>query len=332
MQKVYKVASENFFKTGGHASLKTKVANSQFTMSIHQLRQRHCTMNITTEDITCQVCRKCFSERSVFNKHFRQYHKKNESDCLVCGKNFYTEFMLKNHIARSHTDVKCDICDKTVTKRGLSKHIQTHQDIKFECEMCDNVYNRRDKLEKHKTTCGANMVRVRKAPTEAYKCDACEKIFTQKRYLSQHKRTHAVRMTLREYDCKFCEKIYTSNQSLGKHIQKNHPNPRRVENANVGVFVLDSSTPPPKVRQKNKKIFNCKQCNYESGRSDNLKRHLETHSTNRVKTGRPKKPPGELSSVTKRIYAKRSYNEFMEEMRKNNLEEEIMKLMEKDAP
>ena len=57
-------------------------------MPIHQLRQIHCTMNISTEDITCQECGKSFSERSVFNKHFRQYHKKNESDCLVCGINF----------------------------------------------------------------------------------------------------------------------------------------------------------------------------------------------------------------------------------------------------
>ena len=96
---------------------------------------------------------------------------------------------------------------------------QTHQDTKFECETCDNVHNRRDKLEKHKTTCGSNMVRVREAPTEEYKCDACEKIFTKNAYLSQHKRTHAVRMKLGEYDCKFCEKIYTSNQNLGKHMQ-----------------------------------------------------------------------------------------------------------------
>ena len=186
-------------------------------------------------------------------------------------------------------------------------------------------------MEKHKTTCGANMVRVRKAPTDEYKCDACEKMFTQNRYLIQHKRTHAVRRKLGEYDCKFCEKIYTSNQNLGKHIQKDHPNPGRVENANIVFFVMDSSTPPPKVRQTKKKMFNCKQCNYESGRSENLKRHLETHSANRVKTGRPKKPPGELSSVTKRIYAKRCYNAFMEDMRKNNLEKEIMKLMEKDS-
>ena len=111
-------------------------------------------MDISTEDITCQECGKSFSEKSVFNKHFRQYHEENESDFLECGRKFYTEFMLKNHIARSHTDVKCDICDKTVTKMVLSKHKQTHQDINFECEMCDNVYKRRDTLEKHMTTCG----------------------------------------------------------------------------------------------------------------------------------------------------------------------------------
>ena len=48
---------------------------------------------------------------------------KNERDCLACGRKFFTEFMLNNHIAKSHTNVKCDICDKTVTKKGLSKHI-----------------------------------------------------------------------------------------------------------------------------------------------------------------------------------------------------------------
>ena len=88
--------------------------------------------------------------------------------------------------------------------------------------------------------------------------------------------------------------------------------------------------PSRKVNQK-KKIFKCKQYNYESGRKLNLKRHIESHTANRVKTGRPKKPPGERSSVTKRLYAKRSHNAFMEDMRKNNLEEEIMKLMEKDS-
>ena len=69
----------------------SKNGSSQFSMSnVH----------------SCQVCGKSFSERSVFNKHFRHYHKQNESGCLVCGRKFYITFMLKNHTALSHTDVK----------------------------------------------------------------------------------------------------------------------------------------------------------------------------------------------------------------------------------
>ena len=287
------------------------------------------TMNIT-EGTTCHDCGKVFSDESGFKRHFRQYHKKNESDCHICERKFSTEFLLKNHIGKRHTNVNCDICDKNLLKSALNSHKQTHQENAFKCEMCDNVYTRKNNLEKHMNTCGIDIVRVRKETIGAFNCDTCGKIFTKKAYLTQHKRTHAVRKTLEEFDCKFCEKVYASNQKLGKHVQKAHPNPRRVEDANVGFMVFESPMPSVKVIQK-KKIFKCKQCNYESGRKLNLKRHIESHTANRVKTGRPKKPPGELSSVTKRLYAKRSHNEFMEEMRKNNLEEEIMKLMEKDA-
>ena len=116
--------------------------------------------------------------------------------------------------------------------------------------------------------------------------------------------------TLEEYDRKFCDKVYTSNQILGKRLQKAHPNPKKVVDAKVGFMLCNSPMPSQK-----KIIFMCKQCNYESGQNLNLKRHIESHTANRVKTGRPKKPPGERSSVTKRLYAKRSHNAFMEDMR-----------------
>ena len=190
-------------------------------------------------------------------------------------------------------------------------------------------YHTKNESEKNMKTCTADIVRVKKEETGAFNCDACGKIFKNKKYLTQHKRTHAT--ARKEYDCKLCDKVYTSKQSLGKHIQKVHPNPRKVEDANVGFVLFDSPMPSLKVNKK-KKIFKCEQCNYESDRKRNLERHIETHTGNRPKkTGRPKKPPGELSSVTKRIYAKRSLKAFMEDMRKNNLEKEILKLMEKDS-
>ena len=68
------------------------------------------TVNIT-EETTCQDCGKVFSDESGFKRHFRQYHKKKESDCHICERKFYTEFLLKNHIGLRHTSVNCDICD-----------------------------------------------------------------------------------------------------------------------------------------------------------------------------------------------------------------------------
>ena len=197
-------------------------------------------------------------------------------------------------------------------------------------------YHTKNESEKNMKTCTADIVprqkkdivRVKKEGTGAFNCDTCGKIFTKKRYITQHKRAHAA--ARQEYNCQLCDKVYTSNQNLRKHITKVHPNPRKLEDENVGFMLFDSPMPSLKVNKK-KKIFKCEQCTYESDRKRNLERHIESHTGNRVKTGRPKKPPGELSSVTKRIYAKRCYNAFMEDMRKNNLEKEIMKLMEKDS-
>ena len=68
-------------------------------------------MNMS-EKTTCQDCGKVFCDEIGFKRHFRQYHKKKESDCHICGRKFNTEFLLKNHIGKSHAHVNCDICDK----------------------------------------------------------------------------------------------------------------------------------------------------------------------------------------------------------------------------
>ena len=146
-------------------------------------------MNITVET-TCQDCGKVFSDESGFKRHFRQYHKKNESDCHICERKFYTEFLLKNHIGLHHTNVNCDICDKKLLKSALNGHKQTHQDCAFKCETCDNVYTRKNNLEKHMKTCGADIVRVTKEVTGAFTCDACGKIFYEKRPFCHNTNEH----------------------------------------------------------------------------------------------------------------------------------------------
>ena len=209
-------------------------------------------MNIQN-DILCPECGKDFGTLPRFHKHFRQYHKKNESKCTSCEKTFNTAYILRQHVTKVHETKKCDICDLDFAKGALARHKRIHLEIKFECEQCGNVFTRKDNFQTHKRICGTDIVKVVEAPV-TINCETCGKTFTQKRYLKQHKRTHIVQKTAVQYDCKLCDKTFASNQSLGNHISKHHPNPRRVENASVGFILLESS-PPRNAAQKARENF-----------------------------------------------------------------------------
>ena len=103
-------------------------------------------MNIQDQ---CADCGKEFISRLCFNKHYREYHQKNESNCNICERKFHTAYILKKHIGNVNTIEKCNVCDKGVAKGELARHMKTHLESKFECEKCENVYTRKDNLQKH---------------------------------------------------------------------------------------------------------------------------------------------------------------------------------------
>ena len=96
-------------------------------------------MNIQN-DILCPECGKDFGTLPRFHKHFRQYHKKNESKCTSCEKTFNTAYILRQHVTKVHETKKCDICDLDFAKGALARHKRIHLEIKFECEQCGNVF------------------------------------------------------------------------------------------------------------------------------------------------------------------------------------------------
>ena len=75
------------------------------------------------------------------------------------------------------------------------------------------------------------------------------------------------------------------------------------------------------------KVHSCEQCNYASAKKANLKRHIVTHTSNKVKTGHPRKSPEQWSTVTKRIYAKKAKDQFFENMEDCGLTEDVQKLL-----
>ena len=116
-------------------------------------------MNIQN-DILCPECGKDFGTLPRFHKHFRQYHKKNESKCTSCEKTFNTAYILRQHVTKVHETKKCYICDLDFAKGALARHKRIHLEIKFECEQCGNVFTQKDNFQTHKRICGTDIVRM----------------------------------------------------------------------------------------------------------------------------------------------------------------------------
>ena len=82
-------------------------------------------------------------------------HKwKIEHTCEICGKNFATSMILRNHINCIHEGLRkfsCGICDKTFKYRtGLYFHSKTvHENVRYQCDRCEKSFTQLHTLKKH---------------------------------------------------------------------------------------------------------------------------------------------------------------------------------------
>ena len=115
-------------------------------------------------------------------------HSGSESyACLVCRSGFFTERILKRHIARRHadtTDAKClcNIYGKANSKNWLlTEHMdRTHSsEKKICCKICGKTYKQGRSLREHEETHNDET-------SPKFECDKCDKKFRIQRYLRDH--------------------------------------------------------------------------------------------------------------------------------------------------
>ena len=174
-------------------------------------------------------------------------------DCLSCGKKFNKKSNLKVHINSVHEKSRiesCEQCDYTCTvKDSLKQHIMSvHNGETFICTHCEKEFNWKSDMNRHIKTFHSG---------EVYPCPDCLKEFPQKRYLTEHLKTRTCdksnesknkKLICEDLICSYCGYTTADSRTLERHIK--------------GVHLKEGLT-------------KCEQCDYNSVRPDDVKRHFE---------------------------------------------------------
>lgn len=173
----------------------------------------------------CDICGKTFKVKSRMNHHRKNHTIDWRWPCDYCEQKFKSIFMYKNHLAKSHPEMKkdiesrtnirlyqCDICQKMYgDKEDLTRHIYIHKGLKpFKCQYCGKTFNDKSNMKCHE--------RIHTGEKKI-SCPMCYKTFIQPRALKLHmKNVHGQKMDIDE-EVKLEESVVTDASKTEDYIE-----------------------------------------------------------------------------------------------------------------
>lgn len=200
----------------------------------------------------------------------------------------------------SHIDsslIECEICHKSVSKRGHKRHLETVHNTRFsyKCRVCEEPYQNKKDLKKHVTEkhqgrgyscefCGKTYrdkygVHRHKESThfrsDKVSCNVCHKEM-QKDYLVKHMQIHTDR---NKFKCEKCGKMFHSERGLKEHIQVFHEGSKLYQCETCGKnFANSGNLKVHKNLHSEIRPFICSYCGRGFNQESNLKEHVNTHT------------------------------------------------------
>ncbi|CAL8099543.1 unnamed protein product [Orchesella dallaii] len=169
----------------------------------------------------CSVCNEMFPTRNAMLLHKRQAHKIRwtKHECPVCFKTVVSEGRFQRHLLahkqNAAKDVKvfyCEVCGKHFYKESsLSDHIVKVHDGCFPCSLCDAKYPSSKFLRAHLET--------HETPEKFFFCAFCFRGFTNQQYYDMHRKiTHTDK---RKMVCEkeLCSEEFESIEELNEHLK-----------------------------------------------------------------------------------------------------------------
>jgi len=148
----------------------------------------------------------------------------------------------------------CPVCSTRVLKRGLDRHMRTHNKS-FLCSLCPALFaNDANRLVHERNSHGQPLDHHLIKANNLLTCDVCEKVFMSMYHLQAHKSSHTKE---KMYPCDKCGKSYASKSNLKSH---------------------------KKIHDGSSKVFGCpfdKDCTKRFSHRSEVKQHKSVHSGNK---------------------------------------------------
>ncbi|KAM4620109.1 PR domain zinc finger protein 15 [Polymixia lowei] len=291
--------------------------------------------NCRTDDKTfqCDICSRFFSTNSNLSKHKKKHGEKLYS-CEICNKMFYRKDVMQEHHRRHGVGPKhmkreeleangeegtkyrkepspCPICGKVFSCRSnMNKHLLTHGDKKYTCEICGRKFFRVDVLRDHIHVHFKDIalmdeqereVFIRKIGISAgdsdetdedeeeddpdhhkYNCKKCQLSFAKgKEYLKHIMEQHKER----GYGCGICNRRFALKATYNAHLvihREQLPDPavqKYIHPCEICGRIFNSigNLERHKIIHTGVKSHSCDQCGKSFARKDMLKEHLRVH-------------------------------------------------------
>ncbi|KAJ8705969.1 hypothetical protein PYW07_010746 [Mythimna separata] len=218
----------------------------------------------------CKFCENSYSTIQTIRHHVKNKHLEEYSHMKSAGKD-----------KLRRTKLKCHICKKRFKNTNiLQEHLQTHSfsEIQKSCLVCHATFDNETELSTHMLNKHESSMR------KLHYCLTCGYSTSKLSHFKQHEKTHTQNSQIK---CSFCEYTTYHPPNLKIH-ERTHTNDKpytcSFNGCEYRCAAKSGLTSHMLKHEKKKNMIYCDKCSYSTVYKQSLKKHMDSHRRNSVRT------------------------------------------------